>query len=56
VRVAVRTRLGEELPLPLPLFGEDGRKEDSEGRPKERFVCGDGLGLWLVIFGELHGE
>jgi hypothetical protein len=36
VRVAVRTRLGEEL-LPPLLFGEEGRKEDSDGRPKVRF-------------------
>lgn len=37
--MAVRTRWGELL-LPL-LFGEDGRKEDREGRPKARRVCCD---------------
>lgn len=37
--MAVRTRLGELL-FPL-LFGDDGRKEEREGRPKaRRLVCG----------------
>jgi hypothetical protein len=39
VRVAVRTRLGELL---LP-FGEEGRNEEREGRPKDRRVVYKGV-------------
>jgi hypothetical protein len=54
LRVAVRTRWGELLPL-LPV---EGRKDDREGRPKARRVGlnvtplerrGRGLGRWVVF-------
>lgn len=40
MRVAVRTRLGDSLP---PL-GDEGKNDESEGRPNERVVVYVGVG------------